>query len=151
VYSDEVWTGIEYQVATHLIFEGLVAEGLEIVRAVRQRHNGVNRNPWNEAECGNHYARSMASWGLLLALSGVQYDGSARSLSFSPPSRSGFSGFFSTGTGWGRVEIVGERFTLHVDHGHLNLDHLLLRGEELIGEPISLLSGQSIRRPVSAA
>ena len=67
-YSDEVFTGIEYQVATHLIYEGLVDEGLTIVRAVRARHDGVRRNPWNEVECGNHYARSMASWGLLPAL-----------------------------------------------------------------------------------
>lgn len=35
VYSDEVWTGIEYQVASHLIFEGFVKEGLDIVRTVR--------------------------------------------------------------------------------------------------------------------
>lgn len=62
-YSDEVWSGIEYQVATNLIYEGLVEEGLTLVRAVRGRHDGFARNPWNETECGNHYARSMASWG----------------------------------------------------------------------------------------
>ena len=55
-YADEVWTGIEYQVAAHLIYEGWVDEGLQIVEAVRARHDGVRRNPWNEVECGNHYA-----------------------------------------------------------------------------------------------
>ncbi len=33
VYSNEVWTGIEYQVAAHLIYEGYVDEGVRIVRA----------------------------------------------------------------------------------------------------------------------
>ena len=58
VYSDEVWPGIEYQVASHLIYEGMVDEGLAIVRGLRARHSGERRNPWNEFECGNHYARS---------------------------------------------------------------------------------------------
>jgi uncharacterized protein (DUF608 family) len=68
VYSDEVWCGIEYQVASHLIYEGWVEEGLAVVKGVRDRHTGVRRNPWNEFECGNHYSRSMASYALLLAL-----------------------------------------------------------------------------------
>ena len=70
VYSDEVWTGVEYQVATTLVHEGLIDEALTVVRAVRDRHDGIRRSPWNETECGNHYARSLASWGVLLALSG---------------------------------------------------------------------------------
>ena len=82
-----MWTGIEYQVATHLVYEGLVDEGLDVVRAVRDRHDGLRRNPWNEVECGNHYARSLASWGLLLALSGADYDARAARLSFAPARR----------------------------------------------------------------
>src|SRR5205807_3167307 len=64
VYSDEVWTGIEYQVAAHLIYEGMVSEGLAIAKAVRDRYDGQRRNPWNEVECGNHYARALSSWSL---------------------------------------------------------------------------------------
>ena len=106
VYSDEVWTGIEYQVAAHLIYEGWVAEGLEIVQAVRDRHDGVRRNPWNEVECGHHYARSMASWAVLLALSGFHCDLGRGVISFAPrveatsePNR--FTTFWSCGRGWG--------------------------------------------------
>jgi hypothetical protein len=73
VYSDEVWCGIEYQVAGHLIYEGLVDEGLSIIKGLRGRHDGARRNPWNEFECGSHYARSLASWSLVTALSGVAY------------------------------------------------------------------------------
>ena len=70
VYSDEVWTGIEYQVAATMLCVGLVDEALEIVRGVRGRYQGSNRNPFNEVECGHHYVRSMASWGLIVAASG---------------------------------------------------------------------------------
>jgi uncharacterized protein (DUF608 family) len=101
-YSHEVWTGIEYQVAAHLIWEGLIDEGLAVVKAVRDRHDGVKRNPWNEFECGHHYARAMASWGLILALSGYHCDMAEKRISFSPRINSeDFRCFFSTGTAWG--------------------------------------------------
>ncbi|MDR1587819.1 MAG: hypothetical protein LBS57_10215 [Treponema sp.] len=102
IYSDEVWTGVEYQVAAHLIYEGFFDEALTIVRAVRDRYDGVKRNPWNEVECGNHYVRSMASWGLLLAASGCRCDMVKRELSFDPKiSVDDFTCFFSTPEGWG--------------------------------------------------
>ncbi|SCI09572.1 Predicted bile acid beta-glucosidase [uncultured Ruminococcus sp.] len=102
VYSDEVWTGIEYQVAAHLIYEGYFEEALKIVSAVRSRYDGVRRNPWNEVECGNHYVRSMASWGLLIAASGYGFDLTKGKVSFAPKiSQDHFSCFFSTGKHWG--------------------------------------------------
>jgi non-lysosomal glucosylceramidase len=102
VYSDEVWTGVEYQVASHLIFEGYVEEGLTIVKALRERFTGDNRNPFNEIECGNHYARSLASWALLIALSGYKFDMVEKRISFTPKlDLQSFQCFFSTGTVWG--------------------------------------------------
>jgi uncharacterized protein (DUF608 family) len=101
-YSDEVWTGVEYQVAAHLIYAGLVDEGLTIVRGLRDRYDGERRNPWNEFECGNHYARAMASWSLLLALSGFRYSAAAGQIAFAPvASAERFRCFFSAGSGWG--------------------------------------------------
>ena len=102
VYSDEVWCGIEYQVASHLIYEGLVEEGLAVVKGVRDRHDGARRNPWNEFECGNHYARSMASYSVLLALSGFHYSAPAKRISFAPLiHQENFACFFSVDSGWG--------------------------------------------------
>ena len=108
-YADEVWTGIEYQVAAHLIYEGWLDEGLELVSALRTRHDGIRRNPWNEVECGNHYARSMASWALLLALSGAQVNPADGSMSFSPVEAlcsrdEPFKSFWSNGRAWGVYE-----------------------------------------------
>ena len=84
VYSDEVWTGIEYQVASHLMLLGEVEEGLEIVRAARDRYDGRVRNPFNEYECGHWYARAMASYGLLQGLTGVRYDAVEKMLTIQP-------------------------------------------------------------------
>ena len=101
-YSHEVWTGIEYQVAAHLIWESLLDEGLAVVKAVRDRHDGVRRSPWDEFECGHHYARSMASWGLIPALSGYHCDMTEKRISFSPRiNEDDFKTFWSTGTAWG--------------------------------------------------
>jgi hypothetical protein len=103
VYSDEVWTGIEYQVAAHLIYEGWIDEGLAIVKAVTERYSGFNRNPWNEVECGHHYARAMASWSVKLALDGFRCSLPAGMLGFAPKiNASEYSTFWSTSTGWGR-------------------------------------------------
>jgi uncharacterized protein (DUF608 family) len=129
IYSDEVWTGIEYQVAAQLIFEGFVEEGLKVVRAVRARHTGEFRSPWDDIEAGHHYARSLASWGLLIAASGAQYDGIARTLSFDPIADGRY--FFSTGTAWGVATIAGDDVTLDVRGGRLDLTSLSLRGRRL--------------------
>jgi uncharacterized protein (DUF608 family) len=105
VYSDEVWTGIEYQVATHLIYEGRIHDGLALVASVRERHDGYRRNPWNEVECGHHYARAMASWVLLPALSGFSCDVERRHLHFAPVLyQADFRTLFTCGAGWGIYE-----------------------------------------------
>ena len=127
VYSDEVWTGIEYQVASHLVYENLIEEGLSIVRAVRERYDGQKRNPWDEVECGHHYARAMSSWALLLALSGFSYSAPQARLGFEPKIYpEDFRTFFTTGTGWGsyfqKVEAKDKaKFGLEVASGKLEL------------------------------
>lgn len=132
VYSDEVWTGIEYQVAAHLVYEGLVEEGLTVVSAVRDRHAGTNRNPWNEVECGNHYARSLASWSVLLAMTGQRSNAADGVLEFAPALPGPHRGFFSTGTAWGVVEIDDAAVRLRVHGGALRLTAVRLHGRELI-------------------
>ena len=101
-YSDEVWCGVEYQVASHLIYEGFVREGLDIAQSIRARHDGQRRNPWNEFECGNHYARSMASYTLLTGLSGFEYSAPDKYISFTPKINArDFRTFFAVDSGWG--------------------------------------------------
>jgi len=125
VYSDEVWTGIEYQVAASLIYAGHMDEGLKIVRSTRDRYRGFNRNPWDELECGHHYARAMASWALLLALSGFQYDGVDHTLSFFPKiNENDFYTFWSTGRGWGSCAVDPKKAVLNVAFGSLELKQL---------------------------
>ncbi|MCL5999069.1 MAG: non-lysosomal glucosylceramidase [Chloroflexi bacterium] len=126
VYADEVWTGIEYQVAAGLIYEGEVDAGLSIVEGVRARHDGVRRNPWNEFECGNHYARAMSSWSLVLALSGYHYSAPEQRIGFAPKvNAANFRCFWSTGSGWGeyaqRATASSLKATLRVAHGELTL------------------------------
>jgi hypothetical protein len=127
VYSDEVWTGIEYQVASHLITEGYVKEGLTIVKALRSRYDGRIRNPWNEYECGNYYARAMASYALLGALSGFHYSAVQRTLWFGPQlAIRPFKTFFSTASGFGTIELGGQALRVQLLEGVLPLEKLVL-------------------------
>lgn len=119
VYSDEVWTGIEYQVASHLAYEGMVEECVAIARAIRNRYDGARRNPWNEFECGSHYARAMASYGMLLGLSGFRYDAVKGEASIEPRIAGDFKAFFCTPQGWGTAEWRGSKAKFDVVEGSL--------------------------------
>ncbi|NUN97963.1 MAG: hypothetical protein HUU16_17505, partial [Candidatus Omnitrophica bacterium] len=161
LYCDEAWTGIEYQVAGHLIFEGMAERGAEIVRKARRRSNGKLRpgthpsgvgNPWNEIECGDHYARAMSSYALLLAAQGQDYEGPAGRIAFHPAiGGECHRSFFSAAEGWGSFEQVREgtaqreavfvawgrvearelRFTLPTEARELTESRLLLSGNAI--------------------
>lgn len=136
LYCDEVWTGVEYQVAAHMIREGMLKEAYCIVKGARERYDGrartrYDRNPWDEKECGGHYARAMSSWSILLALSGFLYDGPRGRMTFAPRlTPENFKSFFTTAEAWGRLsqKRSGNRQTseIHVAYGRLTLRELTL-------------------------
>jgi len=118
VYCNEVWTGIEYQVASHLMMMGEVEKGLKIVQTARSRYDGRFRNPFNEYECGDWYARALASYALLQGLTGVRYDAISRTLYMN--SRTGdFTSFISTETGFGNTGLKGGKPFLNVVYGEI--------------------------------
>ncbi len=105
-YFAETMTGFEYTAAVLMMNWGMVDEGLECVRNTRLRYDGEKRNPWDEAECGHHYARAMATWSAVVVLSGFSYDGAKASLVAAPlVSPTDFRSFWSSGTGWGTFSL----------------------------------------------
>ncbi len=131
VYSDEVWTGIEYEVASYLIHVGLVEEGLTIVKAARGRYDGRTRNPWNEYECGNWYARAMSSFALVGALSGFRYSAVDRTLYFAPKVKTHpFVSLFSTASGYGTIALDGHNLVVRVIEGELAIENLQFTDSE---------------------
>jgi uncharacterized protein (DUF608 family) len=158
LYSDEVWTGVEYQVAAHMIYEGMIEEGLAIAKGARDRYNGVTRspiprNPWSEIECGGHYVRAMASWSLLTALTGFSFDGPLGQVGFAPrvhPQR--FKTFFAAVEGWGTLyqEIHAHRqqITLEMLSGALSLCTLRIAPDP--GANAQKVSASVNGRPIDA-
>jgi uncharacterized protein (DUF608 family) len=125
VYSDEVWTGIEYQVAAHLISTGMIDEGLTIVKALRSRYDGQTRNPWNEYECGSYYARAMSSYALLLAFSGFRYSAVEEKLWLKPQIEGRlYRTFFSTASGWGLLTLQHDSLSIDMKVGELIVKQL---------------------------
>ncbi|MBN2578910.1 MAG: hypothetical protein JXB10_07960 [Pirellulales bacterium] len=124
VYSDEVWTGIEYQAASHMMLLGLVEEGLDVVRACRDRYDGRIRNPFNEYECGHWYARAMASYALLQGLSGARYDAVDKVLYLKPNLPGDFRCFLSTATGYGTVGVKDGKPFLDVKSGAIDVKEI---------------------------
>ena len=124
VYSDEVWTGIEYQVASHLISEGMIEQGMDIVRGVRSRYEGHVRNPFNEYECGSYYARAMASYALLQSFSGVRYSQVSKTLWVAPKSTKVMKSFLCTATGYGTVSTDGATVAIELVSGEIAIDKL---------------------------
>lgn len=130
VYSNEVWTGIEYSVASHLMLQGEVEKGLEIVRTCRDRYDGTIRNPFDEYECGHWYARAMSSYAMLQGLTGVRYDAIDHVL-YIDSKIGDFTSFLSTESGYGNVGLkAGEPFYNGVD-GNLNIKKIIVSGKEV--------------------
>jgi non-lysosomal glucosylceramidase len=142
-YAEEIWTGLEYMLASHLIQRGLVDEGLIVVRAARARHDGSRRNPWNDMECGSYYIRALSSYALVNAYSGFTFDQRSREIGLKP-ARSGDGVYFwSAGRGWGVIELKGTSVNLVVKGGELTVSRLRLPGRS---GGAALVDGQSADR-----
>lgn len=131
-YSDEVWTGIEYEVAALLLYTGQAAAAVTMLDAVRARYDGRKQNPWNDIECGDHYVRAMSAWALFEAAAGYDYDAGAATLRFAPTlTPDQFQGPFVTREGWGtfsqRRDNGQQTATLRLAYGTLTLRRLDLR------------------------
>lgn len=122
-YFTEVMTGFEYTAAIGMLYEGQTEEGLLCIRNIRNRYDGNKRSPFDEAECGHHYGRAMASWSAHLAMSGFHYSGVKKSMSFN--SKPG-NYFWSNGSAWGTCKAGNNRATLTVLHGSIELAEFVL-------------------------
>ncbi|MBM4045182.1 MAG: hypothetical protein FJ279_08715, partial [Planctomycetes bacterium] len=148
-YYNEVMTGFEYTAAVHMLYEGMTRDGLELIAAIRERYDGRKRSPFDEAECGHHYARAMASWAAVLALTGFRYSGVEQSLEFAgalKPSR----WFWSNGYAWGTCEQEPTRGVVNVKlavlHGALRVRQVCIHGLGQVawGRPRNITAGHTL-------
>ena len=150
-YFNECMNGFEYQVAGHMLWEGMLTEGLAVTRAVHDRYHPSRRNPWNEVECGDHYARSMASYGVFLAACGFEYHGPRQHLGFAPRlTPENFKAAFTSAEGWGtfaqQLEGGSLKAEVKLRWGKLNLRTFSLEMARREANSASVLLGT---RPVS--
>lgn len=150
-YSQETMNGFEYAAAIHMIMVGLVDEGMGCIEAIRHRYDGERRNPWNEFECGNNYARSMASYALLNGFSGFQFDMVNQSVGFDPiqVQDDQFRCFWSLDSGWGEFEMTSTTCEIRVLYGALSLQSLTF--PFLTDHQISAATIDEVSVPFSAA
>jgi hypothetical protein len=103
-YYSEVMTGFEYTAGNGMLFEGMQEEGLKVISNIRDRYDGNKRSPFDEAECGHHYARAMTAYGAVLALTGFNYSGVDNRMKFNP-----LEGkyFWANGQTYGTITLSG--------------------------------------------
>lgn len=156
-YFNETWTGNEYQVAGHMLWEGMALEGMAIVRAIHERYHPRKRNPWDEIECGGHYARAMASHGTYIGACGYEYHGPRGHLGFAPrltPEK--FRAAFTTAEGWGTYSqsVAAGALTAAIElkWGQLKLVTLALNAAQVpaASKVRVRVAGQKIDAEVSA-
>ncbi|MBT5873627.1 MAG: hypothetical protein HOH43_09425 [Candidatus Latescibacteria bacterium] len=142
-YFTEVMTGFEYTAAIGMLYEGQIDPGLQCIQNIRDRYDGRKRSPFDEAECGHHYARAMAAWAAGLALTGFHYSAVDVSMSFSDTTG---TWFWSTGYAWGTSQITETDVSLTVLHGNLMLRRLMIGRATMTGDPLLVLNqGESTR------
>jgi non-lysosomal glucosylceramidase len=129
-YYAEVWTGLEYSTAALMLFQGMIDRGVECIADARRRYDGERRNPWDEPECGHHYARAMASWSGFLAASGFRYRGQQRRIEVAPRIKiENFRSFWASGTGWGTFAISSSVFFIRLSEGFLLIREIELAAQ----------------------
>jgi len=150
-YAGETMNGFEYAAAIHMIQEGLTKQGLRCVKALRRRFDGERRNPWNEFECGSNYARSMASYALLLTWSGFQFDRTKDKIGFLPLRVAGktFRCFWSLDGAWGEFILKPKRAEIRLLYGEIRLRQIVLpyRSKRVVLEKTALpfrLEGKTV-------
>jgi len=147
MYFNECMSGFEWQVAAHMIWEGMITEGLAVARAIHDRYAAALRNPYNEIECSDHYARAMASYGAFVAACGYEYHGPRGYLAFAPKiSPENFKAGFTAAEGWGSFsqKITPDRQTQRVQiaHGTLRLNEFAFElAEGLTADKITVTVG----------
>jgi len=151
-YFTEVMTGFEYAAAVGMLYEGQVYNGLKCIENIRDRYDGRKRSPFNEAECGHHYARAMASWAAVLAMTGFSYSGVEKSMTFA--AKDG-TFFWSNGYAWGSCTLErstrGVEIELSVLQGELTLSRFILRGfgQERFDKVLRIKAGEKAEFNVS--
>ena len=154
-YYNEVMTGFEYSAAIGMLYEGDIDNGLCCIAAIRDRYDGLKRNPFDEAECGHHYARAMASWAAILALSGFGYSAVTGTIRFAAPQEP-VRHFWSTGYAWGSCALNPNAGGCHVDFrvlgGEVRINEFALTGlgETELDRCPPLTQGDSLRIRVEA-
>jgi len=128
-YFREVMTGFEYTAAVGMLYEGQRKRGLQCISDIRDRYDGRKRNPFDEAECGHHYARAMASWAALLALTGFHYSAVTGTMRFAA-SDTPVTWFWSTGYAWGTLRQDGDDVELKVCDGSVDVKTLIVGDRE---------------------
>ena len=126
--ANTCWTGVELAFASFLIYEGLVEEGLMIVRQIdaRYRRWGIY---WDHQEFGGHYFRPMSAWAIIPALLGHKVrDGVA---TFAPrwPQRNARL-FFTTAHGYGHYVRENKEIRLEMISGELRATELRFAYDE---------------------
>ena len=117
-YFAESMSGFEYAAAIGMLQEGQIEDGLKCIKAIRDRFDGEKRNPFDEPECGHHYARAMAAWSAPMAFSKFNYNGIEKSMSFtSTPG----TYFWSNGAAWGTCQVEANTAKLTVLYGQVYL------------------------------
>jgi len=140
-YFSEVMTGFEYTAAVGMIYEGMEQEGLKVIQDIRARFDGAKRNPFNEIECGHHYARAMASWASVIALTDFHYSAIDKRMTFT--AKPG-TYFWSNGSAWGTIDIDEEKANIKLLHGILTLNSFVLKDrDEIHLRDFSLIAGES--------
>ena len=151
-YFHECMSGFEHQVASHLMAENMTDEALVLTRSIQDRYHAYKRNPFNEIECSDHYARAMASYGTFITACGFEYHGPKGYIRLAPKwDKENFKAPFVTAKGWGsysqKIQNSKQVHRFELKYGSLKLQKISLQTatEQTVKKVTAFIGTQKIQ------
>lgn len=145
--------GFTYEAASHMIAEGMVDEGMKMIKAIHSRYDPIKRNPYNEIEFGNHYIRAMASYGAFISASGFTYHGPKVEIGFDPKInpldfKSAFTAAETLGSFSQKISNNTQVNNLTIKYGKLKLNKINLKAAENMSVVKMNINNKSVKSTI---
>ncbi|AWR96885.1 beta-glucosidase [Acidianus sulfidivorans JP7] len=124
IQFDTPWSGVEFYLASHLIYEKMVEDGIKVLKGIYDRY-AVAGHFWDHIEWGAHYSRPLSAISVIPAFEGIKYEAFKNTLIIDP-AISELSWILLLPTMLGKISIKEREISIKALEGNLRINSIRL-------------------------